>query len=104
VTKLACIFAKRLPIYHSRVCQGKRLPSWVLTKKNQDGYNCFYFFSAWVFSKEKIEMWIFVFKTEIKQVLTFNLEKFGHVRKDEQKIVYINIITRLKAGNLAHDW
>jgi hypothetical protein len=63
-----------------------------------------FFFSAWVFSKEKIEMWIFVFKTEIKQVLTFNLEMFGHVRKDEQKIVYINIITRLKAGNLAHDW
>jgi hypothetical protein len=29
---------------------------------------------------------------------------FRHVRKDEQKIVYINIITRLKAGNLAHDW
>ena len=56
-----------------------------------------FFFSALFFPKEKIGKWIFVFKTETKQVLTFNLEMSRHINKNMYSLA------SLQDGNLAHD-
>jgi len=60
-------------------------------RKIEKGYN---FFFSLEFSSRKLkkETWMWAFKTDTKQALTFNLDMFRHIRKHEQEYVYIDII------------